>query len=945
TLLGLSAEYALWDNSFVEMTLLYMNQKTLDDRVQVGGEPLRNSIWDINTQLTFEPMFLTRAVDWLPLIETDATSTFTINAEVAQVFPEPNSLNSPSTGDHNGVAYLDDFESIRRSTPLGIGRKLWTAASFPEHDRRGELEWKKQRGRLIWYNPEQIKITDIWPEREVEATSATTPVLQLEFQPWWGAWEPNPPDDNIDHSQSWGGIMRYLGAGYADQSESKYIEIWLKRGHNASGVMYIDLGRISEDVIPNARLDTEDQPIGNRSGNGILDDGEDTGLDGVAGNDGTDEADSTYVNDSETLLPSYDDWNYSFQNSTDYTTINGTEDNGKLNGGNSDEGGRYPDTEDLNGNTFLDQSNSFMRYRVDLGEGDQNRYIVGGLATTSENKGWRLYRIPLTDTLEVNDPSLTTIDYVRIWFTGFDKKTNLTIAQVDIVGNEWQEVEAENNRGETYDPLSVAVTNTHDNPEYNPPPGVAGEIDPATGLRGQEQSLVLRINGLGTGETGTVEKKFYRDKYLLEYRQLKMFVSGGGASERLVDRFGRELDLELFLRFGDGQTNSRRYYEYSQRLYPGWSSENEIIIDFDRLSSLKFLRQQDSLRNYDILPNGDVIRVVGEPSLTDIGFLTIGIKNHGQPITAEDEVEIWVDELRVSDIQSDPGWAATGKMDLKVADLLTLSGDLEHRQAAFHNVNTRVQQKASDELSGNLRLGFNLDRFFPTQWGLKLPISATFRQQVDIPQYQPGSDIELSSISDERIDIWSVFEQNLWDNSRLYGNIPNPNPMDSMITTSKQYDMSFRASKGKKSDNIWIRSTIDGLSFSTGINQRWHSGPTYRFDNNRTIKGETAYSFSFEEPLEVMWLGWTKSIPFLGGLSESVLRPLPSSLSFSMNGTETIISKESRAGRLTDTHTLYLSRRFRTSWRPLSSLSADFSMDINSTCIPNDSLRTNIARS
>ena len=42
--------------------------------------------------------------------------------------------------------------------------------------------------------------------------------------------------------------------------------------------LYLDLGRVSEDVIPNRKLDTEDRPPGN---NAIDDVDEDTGIDGL----------------------------------------------------------------------------------------------------------------------------------------------------------------------------------------------------------------------------------------------------------------------------------------------------------------------------------------------------------------------------------------------------------------------------------------------------------------------------------------------------------------------------------------------------------------------------------------------------------------------------------------------------------------------------------------
>ncbi|MFH0765993.1 MAG: cell surface protein SprA, partial [Calditrichota bacterium] len=483
TMLGIRAEYDLGNDSYIGATVLHRSESGMDQRVRLGADPpMRNSIWGLNTSLTFKPQFMTRAVDWLPLIETNKESEITFEGEVAQVFPNPNILNSASTGDNEGVAYIDDFESIKRTMSLGINRRQWTPAGFPAYDNRGEGLWRRKRGRLLWFNPwDQVKITEIWPERQVQAQDNTTPVLNIEVQPWWTQWGASAPP-GADPEKYWVGIMRYLGAGFADQTQTKYLEIWLNRGSATSGEMYIDLGMISEDVIPNGKLDTEDRPMaGFPFGNTILDGDEDTGMDGAGGRD---PADTTDINGDRIFLPSYDDYTYSIGNRDDYTGINGTE------GNRSDESGRHPDSEDLDGDTYLDQVNNFYRYRLDLSQGDANRYIAGGLGNA---RGWRLYRIPLSDSLTVGKPSLNQIEYARIWFTGFPSRRTLQIAQMELVGNEWQEQKVPVG---VKPPVKVTVINTNDNPDYKTPPGVSGELDPVTNLRAQEQSLALKIERL-----------------------------------------------------------------------------------------------------------------------------------------------------------------------------------------------------------------------------------------------------------------------------------------------------------------------------------------------------------------------------------------------------------------------------------------------------------------
>ncbi len=936
TMLGLRAEYDLWQDSYIGGTLLYLNQRTLDQRVRVGGEPLRNTVWGLNTNFKFPLPFLTSAVNFLPLISTDAASELSVSGEIAQVIPDPNSLNSPSTGDRNGVAYIDDFESVKRSTPLGLTRRQWGMASFPVYDARGAGRWLKQRGRVIWYEPDPIKVTDIWPERETQAQNSTISVLKIDYQPWWTEWGADNPD-GIDPKKSWGGIMRYLGAGYADQSQAKYIEIWLNQGTINQGILYIDLGRISEDAIPNGNLNTEDKPKpGFQIGDGLLSRDEDYGLDGVFGVDPTD---SCYINGTESPpLPSYDDYYYSFSSRHDYSHINGTENNGYAS--TILEGGRTPDTEDLNGNNIIDLNNDFFRYRIDLSEGDLNRYIVGGLGNS---KRWRLYRIPLTDTLCIGRPSFTQIEYVRLWFTGFSQRGSIMIAQMEIVGNEWREVPVSDGRGGKIDPVTISVVNTHDNPEYNNalPPGVAGEIDPITGLRTKEQSLVIKVNKLGTGETGMIYKGLPQSQALnlMEYRRLKMFVRGGGYDGSL-----HNADIEMFLRFGEDSSSRRpRYYEYSQRLRSGWAPENEIDIEIERFANLKFLREKDSLRDYDVLPDGDVIRVSGDPSLRNIRFLAIGIKNHGPEITAQDGVEIWVDELRVSDIQRNPGWAATGAFSLKAAKLLELRGDIRHLQSDFHNLNERINRdpNQSDRAAGTLSGTFQFGEFFNPKWGVTIPLQGSFRQDIQVPKFKPNSDIRLSSLTSEKVDVWNKFAENIWNRRRYVEKPVYETPVDSLIMTSKSYSLSIRASKTKKSPNPIINWTLGNLRLEEASYQEsWSSSYNTIYDYRQQKSGRLGYDLGFEKPLELKWLGWASKLPLLNKMSESVIRPLPQSVRVNGNGVETNSVTVPRNGVRRPSYNFNITRGYSAGWRLFNSLGFDFGQSINSSRIIEDSTRT-----
>jgi hypothetical protein len=882
TLLGTRAEYELWnEQSFVGGTLLYLNEKPLDQRVRVGSEPMRNFLWDVNSSMVFKPSFLTDAVDALPLVESDAESRIAIEGEVAKVYPNPNSLNSPSTGDNSGVAYVDDFESIKRATPLGIMRRAWTLASYPT----GAVDADSIHGAIRWYNPyEQVFIQEIWPDREVNANVAQkTNVLTVQLHPDTIQYDPNL-------ERRWNGIMRYLPAGYNDQSDAKYIEIWLKNERRNTGKLYIDLGQISEDVIPNDTLNTEDRPVPGSNpvnprqayGNGILDEGEDVGLDGHAG---TDPIDHWYINGlGNPSVPSLDDWSYTVSDYNNYDHINGTEGNA------DDENGRYPDTEDLDGDGYLDLADNFFRYGFEFNNPqDELRYIAGG---QDNPNGWRLYRIPLTDTLQtVGQPYLTQIQYARIWMTGFTSEAKVSIASIELVGNDWRETVQVDSGGDR-DYLSVAVVNTHDNADYYSPPGVLGEVDPITEVRSKEQSLALQIHGLPPQNPAWVTRTLYTQQSLIEYRKLKMFVHGGGSQ---IVTFPED-QVEFLFKFG--ADTSSNYYEYIETLYPGWDTKNEIDIDFDVLTALKLDRPSDTTRWGEVYNSGgDSILVQGNPSLTNIRYLAFGVRRkHREPPVLKISTEIWLDELRVSDVYRDAGLAGRASMTVNFADLANFSADINAQQAEFHNINIRTPGSGPQNLFNQSYSGtLQLNKIFNPRWGLNIPLNANYSRNVGTPKYYPGSDI--------------LVDRN--------------NPADSVKTIVEERGASINYSKTTPSSNVFVRHTLDKITAGYGLTRRRSSNPTTLYSKTNINSANVGYTWNINQGNGLGIFSFTQKLPFLSRLADSRFYYKPTHINLTLNGSENETRTQTRSGVFNRSYSLLITRTLGTGVQPFQNLSLD----------------------
>ncbi|MCK4966563.1 cell surface protein SprA, partial [bacterium] len=283
TLFGMRTEYELPNNGFIGFTAMMLNEKVMEQRVKLGNEPVKNFVWDVNTKFQLDSEIITKALDFLPLITTDAPSMLKFEGEIGQVMPNPNTISISTTGDNNGVADMDNFEGSALSNTIPIMRKSWFRSSVPYFE--GSLETENpskqgradERGKLVWYNPwQQVHIKDIFPEKEVNTRTGTMTNVLVMKRIANSSYLGEPAIFNW-----WGGITTPLTTSYYNQSETRFIEVWIKGG---KGKVHINLGLISEDAISNGTLDTED--FANDIPNGILDEGEDIGLDGIGAKDG-----------------------------------------------------------------------------------------------------------------------------------------------------------------------------------------------------------------------------------------------------------------------------------------------------------------------------------------------------------------------------------------------------------------------------------------------------------------------------------------------------------------------------------------------------------------------------------------------------------------------------------------------------------------------------------
>ena len=675
-------------------------------------------------------------------------------------------------------------------------------------------------------------------------------MLDYVFEPdQKGSYNLNPALDTLQYN--WGGIMRNLSstANNLVEENIEFIEFWLKVIDAPDGSkLYIDLGQITEDVIPNGQLDDEDV-----NENGNVDEGEDIGIDRLRD---FEEEGYDPINNPD---PAGDNFAYA-TGSTDYQRINGTQGNFELT--------RIPDSEDLNGNLTLDRVNSFFRYEVPI---DTNRltnpFIQGG----GDNAGWYLFKVPLREyTAAVGQPSFTIVDFIRIFTVGNESSMHLRFNDINLVGNQWRKVLVPGYVDEDDTTLIVSTISFEENPEYVQPPGVSRERDrsnPDEEVLKNEQSLRLVINELHDGDKREIVKDLYRPLDLFNYKEMKFFVHGDeDDSYGSVSYFNdiNDFGSEVYLRFGSDSLN---FYEYRQPVKAGW---NEVKITLSDLTSIKQLREDLTVLYKVPLENlpGHSYGIKGNPTLTSISFFAIGILNPNLNEARQQQPpnyywvsgEIWVNELRVLGADDTKGWAYSTSTSLQMADLMTISFNLGQTDPYFHKLNERFGSRI-DKRNWGTTVNFDALKLIPANLtGSNLKINYSRNESVAKPLYLPGTDILVDEAAQQLINKETANNISQEEANRKAEQLKSDAQTVNVSETWTLSGIKLRI----PSREWYIRDIVNGFTFGFNYNVSEGRNPTTLSSKNWIWNASANYSLNLGKDNFFKFA----DIPILGALFE-----------------------------------------------------------------------------
>lgn len=778
TLAGLRADMLLYNkrkiSSSIGMTMMNFDQAAIVDQVQPGAEPNANFMLGFDTKLNAELPWLTKLLDDLPLFSTKEKSNFTAQGEWALVAPTPNKRLSTIVSDAGkGVAYLDNFEAAKRVIPFGTGVSIWSHASAPDHTGLwpDDTTAGKYRARTFWYQKfvPDVPQADVYPNRARIQGRANINPLRFAFEPTIrGIHNNNPqfldpgnprwndPDSLVVRAQTeqylqenkyrtWGGMMRFLPSfsQNLDNENVEFIEIFMRVEAYEPGQskLYIDLGQISEDVIGNQRLNTEDRFPPNNN----IEEGEDVGIDTLSNALEQTVYPEPLNRESD---PARDDYFFDFsadrtvQQENQFIRYNNYEGNAT-----QAELGRFPDTEILNRNNgqTISLDNSYFRYEINLTpDPASNPQIVGG----NPDKGWFQYRIPIRrpDSV-VGSPLFTNVQYVRLHAQGGTVK--LQIAEWGMVGTFWLRSHSFLPQATPQDSvMQVAYVNREENsaaPDfYTMPPSVQPprqlqNPDPNQDIFFNEQSLVVNVRSLRYGEERMTVRTFNQTDIFF-YRELAFFIHGDQTMpERVVA--GSVPPAYCFIRFG---IDSANYYEYRRPLVRGWQDLRIIMAELTAIKQVREGALRDQRQEFPV-PNDPlaVFAIKGSPILTRLNFVGFGVANPAERFPNELSTSMWVNELRLVDPVDDVDWAAVGSATLKLADLGDITMAYNHTAPNFHKLEERFGNRRA-VTNWNVNVNVGLEKFLPNDLkSTKIPITYSHAEIIENPQFQAQNDVEL----------------------------------------------------------------------------------------------------------------------------------------------------------------------------------------------------------
>lgn len=450
-----------------------------------------------------------------------------------------------------------------------------------------------------------------------------------------------------------------------------------------------------------------------------------------------------------------------------------------------------PDVEDINRDNTMNTIDSYFEYEVEMNPTNlsiNNPQINDvKLRTVTLPNGdqrdvtWYQFRLPINE--PTNDvggiTDIRSVRFARLYLSEFTENTVLRFATLDLVRSDWRRYTLDldddptNNSADAE--FNVAIVGVQENDgDYVIPPGVRREElnNNNNIIRQNEQSLVLQACELEPEDSRGVFKNINVD--MRQYKNLRMFLHAEAQEGATL----AEGEMIAFIRMGNDFTQN--FYQIEIPLLPTdlvdggsqeeqvWPSVNEINMPLEILQQIKSIGifdqtlsnddptfydvvdgqlNENSVPEFSPLPTGQQrVAIKGNPNFGDIRVLMVGVKNSGSTMTNSCG-EVWFNELRMSDLENEGGWAAVVSMDSNIADFANVSATGRRSTIGFGSIDQGPNERSLEDVQQyDVVTNVQLGQLLPKKWGVQIPFNYAQSEELVTPKFdQFYNDLTLES--------------------------------------------------------------------------------------------------------------------------------------------------------------------------------------------------------
>ena len=473
---------------------------------------------------------------------------------------------------------------------------------------------------------------------------------------------------------------------------------------------------------------------------------------------------------------------------------------------------------------------------------------IGGVPF-ERRKQWVLVRVPLgapDDSLEgverrkIRALRLTMVTSAA---TGDEEFVSLPIDRLRIAGSPWVKRADQTIAGLGGDRQAggVVLTGTIGTADrdslrgldYQSPPGVREQIDnrgqalqgAGNGVLVNEQSL--RVLAVDLPLYGRAEA-YYRfptgDQNFMGYQELRLWGRGRNRG------WGENGELEMFVKLGRDENNFYAYrvpvnagagqgswlpevrvrleklYELRRRVQNAYLQGAANTVQCTGVDSALVLGSQlpaDAQQRYAACEDGYIVYTtepgVTPPNLASVQELSVGFVRVRPPGTASpdatlpgDTLELWVDDIRLTNVRDTPGYAGQVALEMVAADVAELRVNASRRDPNFRQLGQ--QPSFVDDRALDIQATFHLEKLLPKSLGFALPLTVTHTRSASEPLFLERTDLRGDGIEGLRTPRTDATVYSLSVRRTAPIGVPVIGPLlDNLVATSSYVDGGTRS--------------------------------------------------------------------------------------------------------------------------------------------------------